>query len=826
MVLSGAVTSSTIIVMDLDGTLLKLNLRLREALERVAQIVNRYGLEPRQGEAIQEMIDRAKDVLSSEEWVRLRRGVMETMMKYEREAAELAEPREGIVDVLRLLKREGFRLAVATNTNRESAEKSLSRTGLAKYFEKVVTRDDVERLKPRPDLLLKVAELFNTSPDRLVYIGDSINDYRAAVEAGARFIALPDGVHSREEFTAAGVSEIASNPYEILNHLGIKSEPLKVVPDTSAIINGTITRLVESGDLDGAELIIPVAAVDELQAQASQKREPGFVGLNELKKIRAMSEEHHLSIKFAGERPSLEEIKLARKGRIDALIRDVAKKEKAWLYTSDYVQSLVAEAEGISVKYFPAPELPPKMSFEQYFTDDTLSLHFKEGAPIMAKRGRPGNFKLVVIGDKPLDTGELNSIVKEITEHARLRPEGSMEIVRSGAFVAQIGNYRIAVARPPFSDGLEVTIVRPIVKLRLEDYQLPQKLLERFEMRAEGILIAGPPGSGKSTFAASLAEFYSQRGKIVKTLESPRDLQVGPEITQYSPLEGDFEKTAEILLLVRPEYTVFDEIRRDRDFQIFSDMRLAGVGMIGVVHSSDAVGAIQRFIGRVELGMIPHIIDTVVFLEAGRIAKVYTLSLVVRVPTGMTEADLARPLVEVRDFFTDELEYEIYTYGEENVIIPVKHVQKYAAEAAEGLREKVLEALKRFDESVEVEVVGGNKVVAYVDRDVMPRIIGRKGETISRLEKELGVSIDVMPHVVSLGREIEFNVKENGATVNIEVGEEYAGQRVNIYVDNEYLFSATVGRKGVIAVRKKSDHGKTIVKYISAGKALKIILAD
>jgi hypothetical protein len=74
--------------MDLDGTLLKFNLKLREARERVEQIVGRYGLEPRQGEAIQEMIDRAKDVLSSEQWVRLRREVMETMMKYEREAAE------------------------------------------------------------------------------------------------------------------------------------------------------------------------------------------------------------------------------------------------------------------------------------------------------------------------------------------------------------------------------------------------------------------------------------------------------------------------------------------------------------------------------------------------------------------------------------------------------------------------------------------------------------------------------------------------------------------------------------------------------------------
>lgn len=44
----------------------------------------------------------------------------------------------------------------------------------------------------------------------------------------------------------------------------------------------------------------------------------------------------------------------------------------------------------------------------------------------------------------------------------------------------------------------------------------------------------------------------------------------------------------------------------------------------------------------------------------------------VKVPTGMTEADLARPVVEVRDFETGKLEYEIYTFGEENVIVPVK----------------------------------------------------------------------------------------------------------------------------------------------------------
>jgi ATPase len=46
-------------------------------------------------------------------------------------------------------------------------------------------------------------------------------------------------------------------------------------------------------------------------------------------------------------------------------------------------------------------------------------------------------------------------------------------------------------------------------------------------------------------------------------------------------------------------------------------MRLAGVGMIGVVHATRAIDAIQRLIGRVELGMIPQVVDTVIFIDKG-----------------------------------------------------------------------------------------------------------------------------------------------------------------------------------------------------------------
>jgi len=115
-------------------------------------------------------------------------------------------------------------------------------------------------------------------------------------------------------------------------------------------------------------------------------------------------------------------------------------------------------------------------------------------------------------------------------------------------------------------------------------------------------------------------------------MEKPRDLDVGPDITQYSELEESMENTGDFLLLVRPDYTVYDEVRKTDDFEVYSDMRMAGVGMLGVVHAAKAVDAVQRLIGRVELGMIPQVVDTVVHIENAAIADVYKLELTVKVP--------------------------------------------------------------------------------------------------------------------------------------------------------------------------------------------------
>ena len=600
----------------------------------------------------------------------------------------------------------------------------------------------------------------------------------------------------------------------------------RIVPDTSVIISGRLAEAVEKGKLKTSEIVIPIAVLDELQAQASKGRHSGFIGLKELGRLREACQAKGVKVKFSGEKPSLDDIRLASSGRIDSIIMDVALKEKAELATADYVQALTAEARGLKVLFFQPEEKVAKLRLENLFTPDTMSIHLKEGAPPIAKRGKPGEFKLVKLKGKPLTAEQVEAYIREVYELAKVKGKGFVEIDRGSAFVAQIGDLRVAVARPPFSDGVELTAVRPIVKLRLEDYKLSDKLMDRLKHRAEGILIAGPPGSGKTTFASSLAEFYMAQGKIVKTLESPRDLQVDAEITQYGPLEGSFEKSADILLLVRPDYTVFDEVRKTQDFTVFTDMRLAGVGMIGVIHASSPIDAIQRFIGRVELGMIPHVVDTLIFIRYGVIEKVYELTLTVKVPTGMTDEALARPVIEVKDFEEGQLDYEIYTFGEENVVIPVSPEKPKETPAGRLAAQRILEEVRKISPEAQVEVSSAGRATIRVDKASIPHLIGRKGSTIGRLEKKLGIKLDVKPFEEPAGPAVEYELQETRRGIDFYFSREIAGRKIAVLVDGEIVLVASVGRKAKVRVSGRSPPGRKLTEALTRNREITVRLVE
>ena len=238
-----------------------------------------------------------------------------------------------------------------------------------------------------------------------------------------------------------------------------------------------------------------------------------------------------------------------------------------------------------------------------------------------------------------------------------------------------------------------------------------------------------------STFAQALAETYLEKGKVVKTVEAPRDLRLPPEITQYSKTLGTLDEIRDVLLLSRPDYTIFDEMRNNPDFALYADLRLAGVGMVGIVHASTPIDAIQRFVKRVELGVIPSIVDTVIFIQNGGVGKVYSLVMSVKVPAGMTESDLSRPVIEIKDYFSKETEYEMYTFGDQTVTMPVSHNIR-------GIEGKIK---KMIPYPIEVEIKQGVAIV-YVEKRHARKIIGKRGDNIRQIEKKVGMPIEINPY--------------------------------------------------------------------------------
>jgi len=595
----------------------------------------------------------------------------------------------------------------------------------------------------------------------------------------------------------------------------------KLVPDTSIIIEGLVSKKIESNELKVEEILIHEAILAELEHQANQGRSIGLLGLDELKKIRDLSEQGKFQLRFAGRRPGAAEIRHASLGEIDSLIRELAY-EGATLLTGDKVQSKVGEAKGVKVIYVQPEIKPKKLTIDKYFDNTTMSVHLRENIYPYAKKGFPGNWKFTVLSQELLKQEEIIEISKEIIEEAKIRTDGFIETERRGSTIVQLGDYRIVITRPPFSDAWEITCVKPIKKTVLEDYELSEKLRSRIEKQAEGILIAGSPGHGKSTFASALAEFYVSKEKTVKTIEAPRDLQLSENVTQYSISYGSSQEIHDVLLLSRPDYTIFDEMRNIEDFRLFADLRLAGIGLAGIIHANDPIDAIQRFIGKTELGLIPHIIDTVIFIKNGHVNKILSLKMVVKVPSGMIEADLARPVVDVLDFETNKLEYEIYSYGEETIVVPV--TSSSSISPAKKLAMKHIEnELKRYADDVKVEFISDNSINIFVPEDDIARIIGREGKTIDEIEKRLGLSISVNAlKNEEYGNDVDFTIKDDKKNLIFYMNNKLSNKRVDFYIDNERIFSANVGHKGEIKINKKSFPGKTLLDMIDKGKQVKL----
>lgn len=116
------------------------------------------------------------------------------------EALEVCVPEKpGLREILRFFQERGVRMAVASSSPPEMIGNNLRVTGTARYFDVVVSGEQVAHSKPAPDIFLCAAERLGLAPEDCYVFEDSPNGVRAGAAAGCATIMIPDLTVPAEE---------------------------------------------------------------------------------------------------------------------------------------------------------------------------------------------------------------------------------------------------------------------------------------------------------------------------------------------------------------------------------------------------------------------------------------------------------------------------------------------------------------------------------------------------------------------------------------------------------------------------------------------------
>lgn len=202
---TGTARSPAAILFDFDGTIVDTEWPVFESIRREFHRVG-HDLSETEWRSIigtdtdLDWLGRLRAVLGAafdEETIEARRRATRD------ELLELERLRPGVVDTITTARRRGLRLAVASSSPRVWVEAHLRRVELWDRFAAVVTRDDVARAKPAPDLFLAAAAQLSVDAGDCVAIEDSVHGCVAAKAAGARVIAVPNRMTAGGDFSAA-----------------------------------------------------------------------------------------------------------------------------------------------------------------------------------------------------------------------------------------------------------------------------------------------------------------------------------------------------------------------------------------------------------------------------------------------------------------------------------------------------------------------------------------------------------------------------------------------------------------------------------------------
>ena len=149
--------------------------------------------------------------------------LLERLQTHHLEAFRRLAPRvrllPGATRLLEQLSKSGIPWAIATSGRLASAQASLKVLGLQTDRIVLITRDEVRRAKPDPDLFIAAAAKLGIDIEAAVIVGDSIWDMLAARRARGLGVGLLSGGYGQDELERAGAIRVYEDPADLLCHL-------------------------------------------------------------------------------------------------------------------------------------------------------------------------------------------------------------------------------------------------------------------------------------------------------------------------------------------------------------------------------------------------------------------------------------------------------------------------------------------------------------------------------------------------------------------------------------------------------------------------------
>jgi HAD superfamily hydrolase (TIGR01549 family) len=202
------------ILFDLDGTLIEFKFKVKESREAMIELLKKEGFDPlkwSEGSRTQEIIDNAREQWKASPYLRnakdfqvIQDSIFRLLDVFEFEGLSKSRPHAGSVSILRKIKHSEILTGIVTNSGRAPVDSVLTEFGFSPYLSTVVTRNEMEKLKPHPHGLIRAMKNLGVSPSESLYVGDSVIDIEAARLAQMKCAAVSTGTFQHEALVKLG----------------------------------------------------------------------------------------------------------------------------------------------------------------------------------------------------------------------------------------------------------------------------------------------------------------------------------------------------------------------------------------------------------------------------------------------------------------------------------------------------------------------------------------------------------------------------------------------------------------------------------------------